>query len=152
MLWCIIRCFFWWASEAIGWVFFLLIIAICIQGLISVLAIYWFIFNTFWFALFLMFKSSMFFCYVLIAGQFILKKMYHYNLTFYWKNLLLWANPGKSGWEGTQNFHFRCWWYKKNSHHFVACFVKLLFQLDSLIFQLIVLHWYQFLLTSLIIS
>ena len=33
VLWCIVRCLFWWASVAVGWVFCLLIIFICIQGL-----------------------------------------------------------------------------------------------------------------------
>ena len=54
LLWCIVRCFFWCASAAVGWVFWLFIIAICVLGLISVLAIYCFIFNISWFAIFSM--------------------------------------------------------------------------------------------------
>ena len=29
LLWCIVRCFLWWANVAVGWVFCLFIIAIC---------------------------------------------------------------------------------------------------------------------------
>ena len=59
------------------------------------------------------------------------QKTYHYHLTSFWKNLLLWTYPGKFVWEAIQNYHFYYWWYKRNSHHFVACFVKLKFQLQS---------------------
>ena len=53
------------------------------------------------------------------------------SFKFCFGSLLLWTYPGKFVWEAIQNYHFHYWWYKRNLHHFEACFVKLLFQLQS---------------------
>ena len=66
--WCIVRCFFWWTSIAVRWVFWFLTSAIYIQGLISVSA-----------AIFSMFSYFKFFCWLLIVARFILTFKKHFD-------------------------------------------------------------------------
>ena len=158
LLWCIVGCFFWWAIVAVGWVFCLPIISICIQGLIFVLAIYGSFSILLGLKYFLCLTTSKLFCWILIVAQFILTFNRHLNNCSFWFILLyqkftLFLKKFCNFFIALLlHFHFHYWQYKRNSHHFVTCFVELLFKLDSLIFQLIALYWNQLLPASLIIS
>ena len=59
-------------------------IAICIQGLISVLATYCFIFRAPWFPIFSIFNCFKFFCLCLIVARFILIFNKHFGNCSFW--------------------------------------------------------------------
>ena len=84
LLCCILRCFFLWASVAVRSFLTPHHIAICIQGLISVLATYWFIFSTPWFPIFSIFNCFKFFFLLLIVAQFILTFNKHFDNCSFW--------------------------------------------------------------------